>query len=182
MAFEVTFELKESDLEYFRHVMRASKSGAKNLTEAEILANAKSLSKDIQVDVPLFVSERIKKLATLVAMIEDSEWKIPDQERADVLSALTYFSDPEDLVPDHIPVLGFLDDAIMIELVVEELKDDIEAFLEFCHYRKREEGRHSGETITRDEWLDTKRKELHSRMRNRRAGRSSSRSGFRSVF
>lgn len=182
MAFEVTFELKESDLEYFRDVMRASKSEAKNLTEAEILANAKSLSKDIQVDVPLFVSERIKKLATLVAMIEDSEWKIPDQERADVLSALAYFSDPEDLVPDHIPVLGFLDDAIMIELVVEELKDNIEAFLEFCNYRKREEGRHSDETITRDEWLESKRKELHSRMRNRRAGRSSSRSGFRSVF
>ena len=62
-------------------------------------------------------------------MIEDSEWKIPEEERADVLSALAYFSDPEDLVPDHIPVLGFLDDAIMIELVAEELKDDIEAFL-----------------------------------------------------
>ena len=182
MAFEVTFELKESDLEYFRDVMRESKSGVKNLTEAEILANAKSLSKDIQVDVPLFVSERIKKLATLVAMIEDSEWKIPDKERADVLSALAYFSDPEDLVPDHIPVLGFLDDAIMIELVVEELKDNIEAFLEFCNYRKREESRHSDETITRDEWLEAKRKELHSRMRNRRAARSSSRSGFRSVF
>jgi hypothetical protein len=39
--------------------LRESKLGAKNLTEAEILANAKSLSKDIQVYVPLFVSERI---------------------------------------------------------------------------------------------------------------------------
>jgi hypothetical protein len=59
MAFEVSFELKESDLAYFRDVLRESKLGAKNLTEAEILANAKSLSKDIQVYVPLFVSERI---------------------------------------------------------------------------------------------------------------------------
>ena len=42
-------------------------------------------------------SERIKKLQTLVAMIEDDEWKIPDDERTDVLSALAYFSDPEDL-------------------------------------------------------------------------------------
>jgi len=182
MAFEVTFELKESDLEHFRNVMRQSKSGTKSLSETEILANAKSLSQDVKGDVPLFVSERIQKLETLVAMIEDAEWKIPDEERADVLSALAYFSDPEDLVPDHIPVLGFLDDAIMIELVAEELKDDIEAFLEFCNYRSREEGRNGDVTVTRDEWLEAKRRELHSRMRNRRSTRRSGRSGFRSVF
>lgn len=182
MAFEVTFELKESDLEHFRDVMRQAQSGAKKLTEFEILANAKKLSQDIKVEVPAFVSERIQKLETLVAMIEDAEWKLPDEERADVLSALAYFSDPEDLVPDHIPVLGFLDDAIMIELVAEELKDDIEAFLEFCAYRTREEGRSGDATITREEWLDSKRRELHSRMRNRRSTRRGGRSSFRSIF
>jgi uncharacterized membrane protein YkvA (DUF1232 family) len=182
MAFEVTFELKESDLDHFRDVMRQAQSGAKKLTETEILDNAKQISQDIKGDVPLFVSERIQKLETLVAMIEDSEWKIPDEERADVLSALAYFSDPEDLVPDHIPVLGFLDDAIMIELVAEELKDDIDAFIEFCAYRTREEGRSGETTVTRDEWLDAKRRELHSRMRNRRSTRRSGRSSFRSIF
>ena len=182
MAFEVTFELKESDLEHFRNVMRESKSGAKSLSETEILANAKSLSQDVKGDVPVFVSERIQKLETLVAMIEDSEWNIPAEERADVLSALAYFSDPEDLVPDHIPVLGFLDDAIMIELVAEELKDDIEAFEEFCAYRSREEGRSGDAKVTREEWLDSKRRELHSRMRNRRSTRRSGRSSFRSIF
>jgi len=182
MAFEVTFELKESDLEHFRDVMRKAQSGAKQLSEAEILSHAKSLSQDINVEIPEFVAERLKKLNTLVAMIEDSEWKIPEEERSDVLSALAYFSDPEDLVPDHIPVLGFLDDAIMIELVAEELKDDIDAFEEFCAYREREEGRHGDEAITRDEWLAAKRRELHSRMRNRRSKRRSGRSSFRSIF
>jgi len=181
MAFEVKFELKESDLEHFREVMRQAQSGAKKLDEQEILSNAKNLSEDVKGNVPEFVSLRIKKLVTLVAMIEDDEWKIPEEERSDVLSALAYFSDPEDLVPDHIPVLGFLDDAIMIELVAEELKDDIEAFEEFCAYRTREEGR-KDTTITREEWLDSKRRELHSRMRNRRSKRRSGRSSFRSVF
>jgi uncharacterized membrane protein YkvA (DUF1232 family) len=182
MAFEVKFELTESDLDHFRDVMRKAQSGAAKLSEVLILSNAKKISQDIKGSVPEFVSERIQKLETLVAMIEDSEWKIPAEERADVLSALAYFSDPEDLVPDHIPVLGFLDDAIMIELVAEELKDDIEAFEEFCAYRSREEGRSGDAKVTREEWLDSKRRELHSRMRNRRSTRRSGRSSFRSIF
>jgi len=182
MAFEVKFELKESDLEYFREVMRKAQAGSKALDENQILSNAKSLSSDVKGDVPEFVSLRLKKLETLVAMIEDSEWKLPEEERSDVLSALAYFSEPEDLVPDHIPVLCFLDDAIMIELVAEELQDDIDAFEEFCAYREREEGRAGDNPITRDEWLDAKRRELHSRMRNRRSTRRSGRSSFRSIF
>lgn len=182
MAFEVTFELTDSDLEHFRDVMRKAQAGAKALSEADILANAKKLGEEVKGGVPPFVSDRIQKLETLVAMIEDSEWQIPEEERADVISALAYFSDPEDLVPDHIPVLGFLDDAIMIELVAEELKPDIDAFEEFCAYREREEGRAGDTTITREEWLGSKRRELHSRMRNRRSSRRSGRSSFRSIF
>ena len=182
MAFEVTFELTESDLDYFRDVMRKAQAGAKKLSDQEILANAEQLSQKVKDNVPTFVSERIQKLEIFVAMIEDSEWQIPEQERNDVLSALAYFSDSEDLVPDHIPVLGFLDDAIMIELVAEEFKDDIEAFEEFCSYRKREEDRSGDSTITRDEWLDSKRRELHSRMKNRRSSRRSGRSSFCSIF
>ncbi|NQY47524.1 MAG: DUF1232 domain-containing protein [Colwellia sp.] len=182
MAFEVKFELTDSDLEHFRDVMRKAQTSAKQLSEQEILANAKELSKSIKANVPEFVRERIQKLETFVAMIEDGEWQMPSEERTEVLSALAYFSDPEDLVPDHIPVLGFLDDAIMIELVAEEFKDDVEAFEEFCAYREREEGRHGEEAITREEWLDSKRHELHSRMRSRRSSRRSGRSSFRSVF
>lgn len=182
MAFEVKFELTESDLEHFRDVMRKAQAGAKQLSEQDILANAKKISQDIKDNVPEFVRERIQKLETFVAMIEDGEWQIPTEERTEVLSALAYFSDPEDLVPDHIPVLGFLDDAIMIELVAEEFKDDFEAFEEFCAYRTREEGRSGDATITREEWLESKRHELHSRMRSRRSSRRSGRSSFRSIF
>lgn len=69
----------------------------------------------------------------------------------------------------------------MIELVAEDLKDDIEAFDEFCAYRIREKDRTGDHTITHDDWLDAKRRELHSRMRNRRSSRRSG-SSFRSVF
>ncbi|QBG34665.1 YkvA family protein [Litorilituus sediminis] len=182
MAFEVTFELKESDLDHFRDIMRKAQSEAAKLSEQDIINNAKTLSLEVKTEVPEFVKQRLVKLETLVAMVEDTEWQIPEQERADVISALAYFSDPEDLVADHIPVFGFLDDAIMIELVAEELQPDIDAFEEFCAYREREQERAGDNTITKDDWLDSKRRELHSRMRNRRSSRRSSRSSFRSIF
>jgi len=62
MAFEVTFELTESDLDYFRDVMRKAQAGAKKLSDQEILANAEQLSQKVKDNVPTFVSERIQKL------------------------------------------------------------------------------------------------------------------------
>ncbi len=180
MAIEVKFTLNDADLEYFRKVMKQAQGNVKNLDESSILANAKKISSDVKGSVPEFVSERLQKLETMVAIIEDDEWQIPDEERAEVISALAYFSEPEDLVPDHIPVLGFLDDAIMIELVAAEFKDDIHAFEEFCAYRQREEGRTGDSTVTREEWLGSKRRELHNRMRTRRSSRRGG--SFRSIF
>jgi len=84
---------------------------------------------------------------------------------------LAYFTEPEDLIPDHIPGLGFLDDAIMVELVVRELRHEIEAYQDFCEFRVREEmrrGRKNEDPVTREEWLRSRRRELHSRMRRRR--------------
>jgi len=182
MSIEVKFTLNDSDLEHFREVMKQAQGNVKNFDENSILANAKKLSADVKGTVPEFVSDRLQKLETMVAIIEDDEWQIPDEERSEVISALAYFSEPEDLVPDHIPVLGFLDDAIMIELVAAEFKDDIDAFEEFCAYREREEGRAGDNTITREEWLGAKRRDLHSRMRTRRSSRRGGGSSFRSIF
>lgn len=178
MALDITFTLQDEDLAYFRDVMRKAQSGAGKFDESEILKSVKALSHEIKADVPDFMASRLKQLDTLVAMVEDAEWQIPAEERSDVISALAYFGESEDLIPDHIPALGFLDDAIMIELVVGDLRDNIDAFTEFCEFREREKGRRDPSTITSEEWLIKKRKELHSRLANRRTRRKKS-SSFR---
>ena len=55
-----------------------------------------------------------------------------------MLNALAYFADPDDLIPDRVPGLGYLDDAIMVELVVQDLKHEIEAFDAFVEFRTGE--------------------------------------------
>ena len=59
----------------------------------------------------------------------------------------------------------------MIELVVRELKHEIEAYQDFCDYRERTRREHgAGAKTSREGWLGERRKALQSRMRRRRKG------------
>jgi uncharacterized membrane protein YkvA (DUF1232 family) len=184
MSLSITFELQEPDLDYFRQIMAKTQSASSALNQQQILAAAKKLALEVNGKVPEFVASRIQKLQQLVALVEDKEWDLTDEEKAEVLSALAYFAKPEDLIADHVPVLGFLDDAIMIELVAQSLADDIQAYDEFCKFRTTEAARRGAEVNpSKADWLETKKQELHSWMRRRRAERrSGGGGGFRSIF
>ena len=182
MSLRITFELGESDLKHFRTIMRESRAAAKNLPAEEIIASANQLLDEVRsADAPDFISERLMKLEIMLQMIQDKEWKLPQKEVTRILNALAYFSEPEDLIPDHIPGLGFLDDAIMVELVVRELRHEIEAYEDFCKYRATEESRRRklgmAEHVSREEWLKQRRISLQQRMRRRRRRDRSRRSG-----
>ncbi|MBT6481691.1 MAG: DUF1232 domain-containing protein [Gammaproteobacteria bacterium] len=45
-------------------------------------------------------------------MIRDAEWELSEAEINSIRGALYYFIDPDNLIPDHIPGIGFLDDAM----------------------------------------------------------------------
>jgi uncharacterized membrane protein YkvA (DUF1232 family) len=88
-----------------------------------------------------------------------------------VLCALVYFCDPEDLIPDSIPGLGYLDDAIMIELVFRELRHEIEAYDDFVQWRASSDKRFriSRDPVARDKRIAVKRKKLFERIQRRKA-------------
>ena len=105
--------------------------------DEEILSAARELATSLRSSkLPDFVTGRFGKLETLLAMLTDADWKLGDRERGPVLAALAYLCDPEDLIPDSIPGIGLLDDAVMIELVFHELRHEIEAYEDFVRFRK----------------------------------------------
>lgn len=179
----VVIDLNDDDLEHFRAAMRRAKDAAQHLSPAQITAAAQQLLDDTAgTQVPEFVSSRMKRLGTLIAMVHDQAWGLSEHERKEILSALTYFSDPQDAIPDTIPVLGFLDDAIMIELVVEELKHEIDAYEDFCLFRAQaaeEQGPAQASGLSREDWLEQRQSELLDRMRARRSRDSASYGGGR---
>jgi len=171
MSIRIVFEISQRDLQRFRSEMRRVRRTVRNVDEADILATADAaLSRIVTQPAPDFISQRLPKLQTLINMLRDGGWALPKTQRTKVLSVLAYFSDPDDLIPDVIPGLGLLDDAIMIELIVRDLHHDIEAFEDFCHYRDIYYKRHKigRDAVTRAEQLAAKRKQLYARANRRK--------------
>lgn len=181
----ITFEVSDEDIARFRAMMQKAVSSVGSLDGNEIVSKVlKDLDEARTQNPPSFIAARLEKVTVLARMVTDDEWQLPDEERLRVLSAVAYFCDPSDLIDDRIPALGFLDDAILIDLVSKEFEHEIEAYEEFCSYRTAEKERHAKEDdkhlhADREEQLSDRRAALHLRMRQRR---SDSSSGWRSVL
>ncbi len=169
MPLTISFELSDKDLKYFRERVRETKADAGRDPAEIIAASTRLLEQTRRVELPDFVRARIEKLGSLAKMLQDKEWRLEGADRQRVVSAMAYFAEVEDVIPDTIPGLGYLDDAIMVELVCQELRHEIDAFTDFCDYRAEIEGqRGKVPPMTRDEWLARKRLHLQERMRRRR--------------
>lgn len=185
MSLRVVFELDDDDLQHLHKIMQQAQAAAQDKGEDEIISMCQGMLKDVsETKAPAFIQDRMAILARMVEMMQDETWALPEPERANVVNALAYFANPEDLIPDHIPGLGFLDDAILIELIARELKPELDAFRDFSAFRATEAKRRSLDIseVGREEWLASQRQQLISRMRRRRRGRGGSSGGARQAF
>ena len=171
MPMNITFELSDKDLLYFKRIMKEVRERAAKLEEPKLIAAVRKVIDGIRAaSASAFVLQRIAKLERLVRMLEDAEWEMEGKDRSRVADGLTYFAEAEDLIPDRIPGLGYLDDAIMIELVAQELQHEIQAYDDFCKYRTSKEKLLGAKNVkaSREKWLTARRVQLQARMRQRR--------------
>lgn len=172
MSLTINIDLSDRDLEHFTAAIETARETVRDQTNEEVVQAASRLLTDAQQsELPEFVRQRLLMLDTLIAMIRDEGWALSEEDAAHVRPALAYFAAPADAIADSVPVLGFLDDAIMIELCARELRHEIEAYNDFCDFRQREAGRHGTkpEAVGRADWLAGRREELQERMHRRRS-------------
>jgi len=67
----------------------------------------------------------------LFKMMEDPRFSLQGSSLATIGGALAYVVLPTDLVPDFIPMLGWIDDALVVKLVMDSAKSEISRYRNF---------------------------------------------------
>ena len=75
--------------------------------------------------LPAYAFKMFQEIEDLALLLESRE--ITNKKLDRVIAALHYFIWPEDKIADYVPVVGYLDDAFIINAVYSEVRNEIAA-------------------------------------------------------
>ncbi len=78
-----------------------------------------------------FVMRMLAAVKLLWAMLREPSFHLEWTTRGTIIAALLYFISPLDVFPDFVPLIGVIDDAFVLSLVVAQLSSEIERFKDY---------------------------------------------------
>ncbi len=115
---------------------------------------------------------RLRCLSALRTMAAEPAWELaPDKQQCIALLG-EYAANEDRLLPDTVPVVGGLDEAVLVDLAWPSLRFDLDDYLDFRRLRAEEaalQGRRPHAIVySREQWLQTRYAELARRSLQRR--------------
>lgn len=165
-------ELAGLDVAHFNDVLHEINPDAPHLDADAIASAARWLASLPAAQAEAMLRARLGRADELGAMLADPDWQVEPAMRVRIGRLLDYIGDTEGLIPDRLPFVGRLDDALLVELAWPALADELDDFRDFLRFRE-ESGHLYGGHPDRDDWLQTRLEEgalweqLH-RVRDRR--------------
>lgn len=157
-------ELSPVGLERLNAALRALSPESPALTLDQMATAAqRALDRHPDGASSAFVTSRMGALTRLRAMAEDAGWgdepALSEPSLAERLTVIDhYLIDPDVLLPPELPVVGRLDAAVLVDVLLQLVRDDFGEYEEFCRFRQVAAD-YAGLTleqsgITRAQWLE----------------------------
>jgi len=101
---------------------------------AAVVARSAAITARLQRVSPQRFGQLIGRVELALACVRDvvrGRYRLPWKTVAALSAALAYFLSPIDLIPDFIPVTGFIDDAAVLALVFGAAEADLRRYCEW---------------------------------------------------
>ena len=130
-------ELDPARLDHFNQALRALSPDAPSMTMDQIATAAeRAVTRHANGGTPPFVASRMAALARLETMAADEAWSAGAEVQRQVAVLQAYRRDGNDLIPDEEPVIGLLDDAVLVDVALQLLRAELADYEDFCRFRR----------------------------------------------
>lgn len=152
-------ELRPEHLARFNQALRDLSPEAPAMSLDQIAtAGKRALQRHPDGATPPFVQSRMRSLTRLEMLAQDIDWEPSEELRRQVRVLKSYRLDDAKLIPDELAVVGLLDDAVLVDVALQLLHDELGNYEDFCRFRKVAAdfaGIAESETgLTRSQWLE----------------------------
>jgi uncharacterized membrane protein YkvA (DUF1232 family) len=172
------FELDPAKLHDFNALLALISKDHPPLDRDQLASAARELiDQSPDRHVPASIRERVRRAGAVDLMLSDPEWDTRAEAALVAAVAVDYLRGNAPLIPNSLPVVGWLDDAVLVETAWPSLADEVRDYLDFCRLRRIEAGlrgeqrTHFG--FTRELWEDARDAEAEWLAHCRRVGRTS---------
>jgi uncharacterized membrane protein YkvA (DUF1232 family) len=114
----VTFKLTESDITKYRRQISVFPVEREQSILNELHGKLQNLV--ARKDISTFIIQLVEDVDRMFLLLM-SKSDLDEHSRRMILFALNYFVEEKDEIPDAIDLLGFLDDAVVVRWVMDEL-------------------------------------------------------------
>ena len=134
------FRLNSLDLDRFNRLLGRLGRPQAPLVADQVVTAARELNQGSDQAEPPCIAQRIRRAETVAEMVADTTWMSTSASDTALPARLVaeYLQGPESLIPDWLPQIGRLDDAIVLEAAWPHLAGEVDGYLDFRRLRRIE--------------------------------------------
>ncbi|MFC3549954.1 hypothetical protein ACFOLC_02890 [Lysobacter cavernae] len=151
------FDLTVADVDRFNELLIGLGREEPPLARDQLASAARELcDRSIHAVAPPCIRQRMRRIAAARRMLGDPRWTPVNGAVDTAKRVVDYARGHDDLIPDWLPRVGRLDDAIVVETAWPQLALEIDDYLDFCRLREAQAQRYgrsvAGFGFNRDDW------------------------------